>query len=113
YTDGGDSAQKTIMDTDDLSNEAYQGRTIEAEKIDHDLTLHFVVLVASRNDDEDYLDKASDFITKLRSLDEEELIDVFFGNLPETKLLNLTLNRIIENIDQVRKMPKDQRHYEF
>ena len=32
------------MDTDDLSNEAYQGIIIEAEKFNHDLTLQFGVL---------------------------------------------------------------------
>jgi hypothetical protein len=101
------------MDTDNLSTEAYQGIIIEAEKFDHDLTLHFGVLASHCKDEEDYLDKALELISELRSLDEEELIDVFFGNLPDTKLLNLTLDRITENIDQVRKTPKEQRHYEF
>ena len=46
-------------------------------------------------------------------MDEEDLMDVFFGKLPNNKYLNLTLDCIIENIEQVRKTPKEQRHYEF
>lgn len=79
------------MDTDDLSTEAYQGIIIEAEKFNHDLTLQFGALASHCKDEEDYLYKASDLISELRSLDEEELIEVFFGNLPDTKLLNITL----------------------
>lgn len=101
------------MDTDNLSTEAYQGIIIEAEKFNHDLTLQFGVLASHCKDEEDYLNKASNLISELRTLDKEELIDVFFGNLPDIKSLNLTLERIIENINQVRKTPKEQRHYEF
>jgi len=32
------------MDTDDLSKEAYNGIIIEAEKLTHDLTLHYGLL---------------------------------------------------------------------
>ncbi|HKJ30998.1 MAG TPA: hypothetical protein VKA34_04180 [Balneolales bacterium] len=103
----------TTMDTDELSTEAYQGIIIEAERFNHDLTLQFGFLASDCKNEEDYLDKASDLISELRSLNEEELIDVFFGNLPDNKSLNLTLDRIIENIEQVRKSPKEQRHYEF
>lgn len=39
----GSRAKMTTMDTDELSNEAYQGIIIEAEKFDHDLTLQFGV----------------------------------------------------------------------
>lgn len=103
----------TTMDTDDLSTEAYQGIIIEAEKLNHDLTLQFGGLASHCKDEEDYLNKASDLIFELRTLDKEELIDVFFGNLPDINSLNLTLDRIIENIYQIRKTPKGQRHYEF
>ncbi|MDZ7717503.1 MAG: hypothetical protein U5K72_01635 [Balneolaceae bacterium] len=101
------------MDTDDLSTEAYEGIIIEAEKFDHDLTLRFGVLASSCKDEEEYLNKATDLISEIRSLDEDELTDLFFGKLPDTDALNLTLDRIIENIDQVRKVPEEKRHYEF
>lgn len=87
------------MDTDELSTEVYQGILIEAEKFNPDLSLQFGLLAAHCKDEEDYLNKASDLITELRTLEKEALIDVFFGNLPEIKSLNLTLDRISENID--------------
>jgi len=101
------------MDTDDLSTEAYRGIIIEAEGFDHDLTLRFGVMASDCKDEEDYLDMSLEFIHELRSMDEEELTDVFFGKLPDNKSLNLTLDRIIQNIEQVRKIPKELRHYEF
>lgn len=101
------------MDTDDLSTEAYQCIIIEAEKFNHDLALQFGVLASHCKDEEDYLNKASHLIYELRTLDKEELTDVFFGNLPNINSLYLTLDRIFENIDIVRKTPKEKRHYEF
>jgi len=102
-----------IMDTDNLSNETYQGIIIEAEKFNHDLTLHLGSLASECKDEDEYLDKASELISELRTLDEEELIDVFFGNLPDTQSLNVTLDRMIKNIDQIKRIPKEQRHCEF
>ena len=109
----GSKVKMTTMDTDDLSTEAYQGIIIEAEKFNHNLTLQFGVLASHCKDEEEYLDKASDLISEFKSMAEEELIDVFFGTLPDIKSLNITLDRIIANIDKVRKNTKDQRHYEF
>lgn len=113
YKDVARKAKTTIMDTDDLSNEAYQAIIVEAEKFDHNLTLYFGVLASSCKDEEDYLDKAAGLISEIRTLGQGELIDIFFGNLPDPVSLKLTLARIIENIDRVRKIPKEQRHYEF
>ena len=101
------------MDTDDLSNETYQGVIIEAEKFNHDLTLRFGVLASYCKNEEEYLNKASGLISNLRTLNKRELTDVFFGHLPDTESLHLTLDRIIENINHVRKIPEEQRHYEF
>ena len=101
------------MDTDDLSTEAYEGIIKEAEDFDHDLTLRFGVLASSCKDEEEYLKKASDLISEIRSLDDEELTDLFFGKLPNTCALNLRLDRIRNNISQIRKVPEEKRHYEF
>lgn len=101
------------MDTDDLSTEAYQGIIIQAEIFNHDLTLHFGVLASDCKDEEEYFDKASELISELRTLDKEELTDIFFGIVPNIKSLNLTLDRIKKNIEQVKKIPKERRHYEF
>ncbi len=101
------------MDTDDLSTETYQGILIEAEKFNHDLTIQFGALASHCKNEEEYFNKVTELIDELRSLDEEELTEVFFGNLTDTKSLFRTLDRIIENIDLVRKIPEGQRHYEF
>jgi hypothetical protein len=103
----------TTMDTDDLSTEAYQGIIIEAEKFNHDLTLQFGVLASYCKDEDEYFIKVSELISEIRTLDKEELSDIFFGNLPNIKSLYLTLDRIINNIKKVNKIPKERRHYEF
>ena len=46
------------MDTDDLSREAYDGILIEAEKLTHDLTLHYGLLSYSYNNEAEYIEKA-------------------------------------------------------
>lgn len=101
------------MDTDNLSNEAYDGIIIESEKFNHDLALQFGVLASDCKDEEEFLNKVADLISELRTLDKDELIEVFFGNLPDIIHLNSILDRLLENIDQVRKIPKVERHYEF
>lgn len=101
------------MDTDDLSTETYNGIIIEAEKFNHDLTLQFGVLYHVVKTKTSTWTKSQTLISELRLLEEEELFDVFFANLPDKKSLNLTLDRIIENISKIRKIPKEQRHYEF
>lgn len=101
------------MDTDNLSNEAYQGIIIEAERFNHDLTLQFGVLASDCKDEDEYFKKALELISEIKTLDNDELTDVFFGNMPDINSLNLILDRIIKNIDQIKKIPKDQKHYEF
>lgn len=102
------------MDTDYLSTEAYNGILMEAERFDHDLTLHFGVLSYSCEDEAEYLDGAEELIAEIRELNTEELTDdIFFGNLPDVKALHLTLDRIIGNIAAVRKIPPENRQYEF
>ena len=46
------------MDTDDLSREAYNGILIEAEKLTHDLTLHYGLLSYDCKNESEYIDKA-------------------------------------------------------
>lgn len=100
------------MDTDDLSKETYRAIIIEAERFHHDLTLQFGLLAKDCKDEEDYLNQASELISELRSLHENEFDEVFFGIIPDRKSLNSALDRITENISQVRKIPEDQRTYE-
>jgi hypothetical protein len=101
------------MDTDDLSQEAYKAIMIEAELFNHDLTLRFGVLSADCNDEEEYLDKSLLLIKKLKNAKRYQLEDIFFGDVPNTDLLNKTLDRITENIAKVQKIPFNKRHFDF
>ena len=101
------------MDTDDLSNEAYEGIILEAEKFNHDLTLRFGVLAKDCEDEEDYFKQAVELIDELRKVDEDELEWIFFGQVPDKKYLYSTLDKITNNIEQVKRIPKEQKHYEF
>jgi hypothetical protein len=101
------------MDTDDLSQEAYKAIMIEAELFNHDLTLRFGVLSGDCNDEEEYLDKSLLLIKKLKNAKRYQLEDIFFGDVPNTDLLNKTLDRITENIAKVQKIPFNKRHFDF
>ncbi len=101
------------MDTDDLSKEAYDAVIIEAEKLTHDLTLHFGVLSSSCTDESEYLDKSKQLAERVLQLDDYELEDFLFGNVPDKDRLDTTLKRIISNIEEVNKFPMGKRHYDF
>ena len=93
------------MDTDDLSQEAYKAIMIESERFNHDLTLRFGLLSGDCDDEEEYLDKSLLLIKKLKNAKKYQLEDIFFGNVPNSDQLNKTLDRIIENIAKVKKIP--------
>ena len=101
------------MDTDDLSNETYKAVILEAEKLNHDLTLQFGVLASSCKNEKDYLMNAQELIYEIKKLDEFDLEDMFFGNLPNISLLNKCLQKIELNIAQVKAISESKRHYEF
>ena len=101
------------MDTDDLSNETYKAVILEAEKFNHDLTLQFGVLASSCNTEIEYLKKAIELIEEIKELDEYDLEDMFFGNLPNITQLHKCLQQIVTNIKEVEIIPKEKRHYEF
>lgn len=101
------------MDTDDLSNETYRAVIIEAEKFDHDLTLRFGVMASHCKNEKEYLQNAKLLIAEIKNLDEYDLTELFFGRLPNQKALESTLNKILQNMKEVEKIPEDQREYEF
>lgn len=100
------------MDTDDLSTEAYTGILLEAEKLTHDLTLHYGVLSSICKDEVDYIDKALEMTKEIMLADDWELDDLFMGNLPDKQRLNFTLQTIICNIENIKKIPIEKRHYD-
>jgi hypothetical protein len=101
------------MDTDDLSQEAYKAIMIEAERFNHDLTLRFGVLSGDCKDEEEYLKKSLLLIEKIKKAKKYQLEDIFFGDVPNLDQLNKTLDRIIENIERVNKIPFKKRHFDF
>jgi len=101
------------MDTDDLSQEAYKAIMIEAELFNHDLTLRFGVLSGDCDDEEEYLAKSLRLIEQIKKAKKHQLEDIFFGDVPNIDQLNKTLDRIKENIAQVKKIPFDKRHFDF
>ncbi len=100
------------MDTDDLSLEAYEGIIIEAEKLSHDLTLHYGLLSYDCNDESEYLDKAEKRTIEILKVDAGRLEDLFWGNALPKDQLDGTLHRILSNIEKIREIPEEERHYD-
>ncbi len=103
------------MDTDDLSVETYKAILIEAEKFHHDLTLQFGVLAGDCKTDNEYLDVSESMIKEwLTDLDLEEIImDIFFDNPPSKKDFKKILDKLLINIENVRKTPIEKRKFDL
>lgn len=101
------------MDTDDLSREAYKGILIEAEKLTHDLTLHYGLLSSDCKNEQEYINKAEKLTMEIMELEDYELEDLFWGNPPGKEKLNSTLKRILDNIRKIRMIPIEKRKYDF
>ena len=100
------------MDTNDLSREAYNGIIIEAEKLTHDLTLHYGLLSYDCKNETEYIDKAEELTREIMQLEDYELDDLFWGNPPDKEKLNVTLRKIISNIEEVKHIPIEKRHFD-
>jgi hypothetical protein len=100
------------MDTDDLSEETYQAIILEAEMFNHDLTLQFGLLSYKCQDEKVYLEKSIIMIGKMKKLDEMDLEDMFFGNPPRMDQFHQVLDTILVNIEDVKKIPIEQRNHE-
>ena len=100
------------MDTDDLSRESYDGILVEAEKLTHDLTLHYGLLSYKCKDETEYINQADKLTREILQADDYELDELFWGNPPDKEKLNFTLQKIIGNIEQIKKIPIEKRHYD-
>ena len=100
------------MDTDDLSEETYQAIILEAERFNHDLTLQFGLLSYKSQDEKEYLENSIILIGKMKKLDEIDLEDMFFGNPPGMDQFHQVLDTILVNIEDVKKIPIEQRNHE-
>ena len=101
------------MDTDDLTVESYNAVINEAEIFDHNLTIQFGLLSYQCDSEEEYLKAAIELIDEIRIFSEEELSDLFFSE-PFNKVgLYKCLDKIIDNIHEVNKIPEEKRIRQF
>ena len=103
------------MDTNDLSLETHTAIIDTAERFHHDLTLQFGVLAYGCNTDNEFLDKSESIIRAwLTDWDlEEAIMDVFYDNPPSKKNFKKVLDKIMTNIDDVRKIPMELRKFDL
>lgn len=99
------------MDTDDLSDESYSGIILEAEKYHHDLTLHFGILSSRCKTEIEYLELALDLIRDLKSAKQRDYLDLFFDINPTKKSVNSILERIENNIREIKRIPITERKF--
>jgi len=100
------------MDTGDLSEETYKAIMIEAEMFNHDLTLQFGLLSGECKDENDFIEKSILLIKEMKSYDEIDLDDMFFGNPPEMNDFHIALTKILDNIVEVKKILTENRTYD-
>jgi hypothetical protein len=101
------------MDTDDLSKEAYNGILMEAERLAHDLTLHYGLLSSDCKNETEYIDKAGKLTKEIMQADEWELDDLFWGNPPDKENFIFTCKKILGNIENIKLIPIEKRNYDF
>lgn len=103
------------MDTNDLSRETHTAIIDAAEKFHHDLTLQFGVLAGDCHSDNEFLDESESMIKKWQTdWDlEEAIIDIFFDNPPSKKEFKKILDKILANIENVRKIPTENRKFDL
>lgn len=101
------------MDTDDLSKEAYKAILIEAESFDSNLTLRFGLLSDDCEDEAEFLDNSAKLAAALKKASNNALEDLFFGEPPSKEKLNKVLDKILDNIKAVNKIPVEKRHFDF
>jgi hypothetical protein len=103
------------MDTNDLSRETHIAVIETAERFHHDLTLQFGVLAGDCESDNEYLDEAEAMINEwLTDWEIEEIImEIFFDDPPGKKEFKNTLQKILSNIEGVRKIPMVKRKFDL
>lgn len=99
------------MDTGDLSEETYRAIMIEAEMFNHDLTLQFGLLSGECENEKIFIEKSLELIVEMKKYDEIDLDDMFFGNPPKMNDFHNVLQKIIENIRELVKIPTENREY--
>jgi len=110
-------AQKTTqhMDTNDLSRETQTAIIDTAERFHNDLALQFGLLADDCKTDNEFLDVSESIIKDcLTNWDLEEVImDIFFDNPPSKKDFKKILDKLLINIENVRKIPIEKRKFDL
>jgi hypothetical protein len=103
------------MDTDDLSKQTYDAIIYACDQFDHDLTIEFGVLAMACDNDDEFLDESEALIKEwLEEWELDEVIeDVFCDDPPSEKKFKEILDKLLSNIEQVRKTPIDKRTFEI
>jgi acyl-CoA hydrolase len=102
------------MDTDDLSIQTYEAILETAEKFNHNLTIQFGILADSCSNDDSYLESANNLITEWRNNMDNTIEDIFFDTKkPMTITFEKVLMDIQQKIETVKKIPLQQRKFEF
>lgn len=103
------------MDTNSLSRETHNAIIVSAERFHHDLTLQFGIRADACSTDNEFIDKSEALIKHwLEEWDLDEAIaDIFFENPPNKKEFRKILDKILQNIESVRKIPIGNRKFEL
>jgi hypothetical protein len=106
---------KQHMDTNDLSRETHEAIIETSERFHHDLTLQFGVLAGNCDTDDLFLEESEAMIREwLNDWDSDELImDIFYDHPPNIKEFNKVLDKLLSNIEKVRKIPVEDRKFDL
>ncbi len=69
------------------------------------------MLSYSCDDEDDFINKSILLINKMKKYNEIKLYDMFFGNRPVREAFHLALEKTLENIKEVKKIPIEKRTY--
>ncbi len=95
------------MDTEDLSERAYQGIILEADSFNHCLALWFGQLSGSCKDENDFIKKSIQLINNMKKYDNEDIESIFFEDIPDINDFHVVLNKILENIVKLKDFTKE------
>ena len=99
------------MDTDELSDEVYNGIIIEADNFLHELMLHFGVLASSCSNEDEYIISSIKLIKSLRQAKWNEYLEIFWGKVPSVSSVHAVLEKIEQNILIIDKIPLQKRKF--
>lgn len=97
------------MDTDDLSEDVYEAVFVESDKFHTDLTLQFGLLAEDCTDEDDFLDSCMRRIFEIKKLNQSDLSDIFFDDVPTKSEVAAALNRIVAKIKKFARVPPNKR----